>query len=274
MILEPISVIAADRKQVLVNPGDTWPLPYKGSRYAVVRANGADTIAWHRYDQRIYCVSRPQPLIQAIRNTKGNNGSFRISAHGAVIAKTCRSDNRWTAKYVGKYDGNLTFDGIDNNPSDLKRGMYWTGFPFHHGETWTVSSYPRFRNQLRWKNLDRWFGSTERFPELIDACLSIRPRGGRIYVTETGHVWMNLPDGGVSPVYRDEFRELQRNQLNKVCDEKNGLFLRLIFERIKATRTRPIFIGRICQFDHGEAPWTGFGTQTPTKFYADWEDNS
>lgn len=270
MRVEPMTVVGPDQEAIDVSPGDVWPLPYRGSRYTVLRMDGADVVAWSRYEQRIFASDVPPELPRHVRLVKdGGLGSFRVTAHGAIVAKVSVSDDgRWEPRYVGVYEGGLQFEGIDNNPSGLRKGMYWTGFPFNNGETWSVSPYSRSRNQLQWRKESRWFVSTKRYPEILQTCLDIRPRGGRIYITECGHIWMNVPDGGISPRYCDEFQMLQREQIDRLQAEGNGVLLRLLVKRMKATKTRPVYVGQVRDFDHGEPPWTrysarrhhGFGT--------------
>ena len=98
---------------------------------------------------------------------------------------------------------------------------------------------------------------------MIETCLDLRPNGGRIYLTESGVVWMNVPDGGVAPEHRERLQGLQRGHLNEIRSSGRHAALRLLRERIEATHTRPVYVGRIDEFDHGESPWTSFSSAPP-----------
>ena len=133
-----------------------------------------------------------------------------------------------------------------------------------HGEYWRVSPNSRVRNRLEWKSRGRVFSSTREYPELFSACLDLRPGGGRIYITESRFVWMNVPDGGINPDYRARLQHLQRSQLEELREARAYATLRLLWERIEATKgCRPLYIGRLSDFDHGEPPWTAFASDPP-----------
>ena len=182
-----------------------------------------------------------------------------------MITKVQRGGGTWwEPQYVGIYENDLVFPGIDNAPANLTRGMYWTGLPFMHGEYWRVSPNPRLRNRLEWKSRGHVFSSTRGYPELFSACLDLRPGGGRIYITESGCVWMNVPDGDINPDHRTRLRGLQRSQLEDLMEARAYATLRLLRERIEATRgCRPLYVGRLAEFDHGEPPWTAFESSPP-----------
>lgn len=270
---EAIIVVGPDKSRLTVQPGALWPLPFRGSRYTVCRMDGRDRIAWTRYDQRVAAVNNAKDLVDAVRRTKAANGSFRVTAHRAVITKApLNGGESWEPRYVGIYEGDLEFEGIDNAPTSLEMGMYWTGFPFRNGEAWSVSPYAQSRNHLHWRMNGRRFASTDRYPEVLRACLGIRPRGGRLYVTESGHLWMNVTDGGLAPWYREEFRSLQCRQVDELLDQKKTALVRLLVDRIESTNTRPVYIGHISAFDHGEPPWTFFSPENDDRFGSGGQD--
>lgn len=265
MKLRPIDVQCANGIIRSVRPGEPWPAPYRGSRYTVRHGGGLTYVGWQRDPLSVQAEPYPRRLAGTVRAVKGDNGSFRVTSHGAIITKVQRGGGRWwEPQYVGVYDGDLVFPGIDNAPTGLARGMYWIGLPFMHGEYWRVSPYAQSRNRLEWKSHGYVFSSTREFPDLIEACLDLRPRGGRIYVTESGCVWMNVPDGGINPDHRMRLRDLQRDQLDDLRASGAVATLRLLKQRIEATRgCRPLYVGQISEFDHGEPPWTAFESSPP-----------
>lgn len=264
MRLAAMEVVGANRERIVVEPGDPWPLPYRGSKYSVVPLEGGHIVVWGRYGQRVPAERVPPGLVDAVRHVKKSNGSFRITAHGAVITKTEASG--WSPFFVGLYEGGLSFPGLNDNPNGLERGKYWTGFPFQSGEEWSVSPAARSSSHLSWSRLSRRFRSIGRYPEILETCLSIRPRGGLLYITEHGHIWMNVPDGGLAPRYKREFRELQMEQVADFKASNNAVLLRLLVKRLEATKMRPVYVGRISDFDDGKAPWTLFGVEHEDDF--------
>lgn len=258
----PIDVQCANGEIRSVRPGQSWPAPYRGSRYTVRRSGSLNTVGWEHGPLSIRAELYPPRLADTVRAVKGHDGSFRITSHGAVITKVyTRGGSYWEPQYLGVYDDDLAFPGIDNAPVAVRRGMYWPGLPFMHGEWWRVSPNVRPPNRLAWKKGGYVFLSTREYPELISACLELRPLGGRVYFTESGCVWMNVPDGGVNHRHRSRLRKLQRNQVEEFQASRAYATLRLLGERIKATRgCRPLYVGRIAEFDHGKPPWTEFAS--------------
>ena len=265
MKFRSIDVQCANGEIRSVRPGQPWPAPYRGSRYTVRRSGGLTYVGWQRDPLSVRAEPYPQQLADTVRAVKGHGGSFRITAHGAVLTKVhTLGGRRWEPQYIGVYEDDLAFPGIDNAPVAVTRGMYWPGLPFMHGECWRVSPSAQPRNRLAWSTGGYVFFSTREYPELIAACLDLRPLGGRVYFTESGCVWMNVPDGGVNPTHRARLRRLQRDQVDDLKASLAYASLRLLGERIKATMgCRPLYVGRIVDFDHGEPPWTEFASFTP-----------
>ena len=257
-----MEAVGAGGKTVKVKQGDPWPAPYRGSQYTVKGGRGLTLVGWKRDPLGVQADPYPQQLATAVRATKGEHGSFRVTPHGAVITKVrVGGGTKWESRYVGLYENDLTFPGIDNALQSLEVGMYWPGLPFSHGEFWRVSPYAQGRNRLQWQSWGRTHSSTEEYPELIESCLDVRPRGGRIYITETGCVWMNVPDLELAPKHREAFRDKQEAQLITLKENGFRAALRLLRERIESTGARPLYVCRIGDFDHGDPPWTLFSPE-------------
>ena len=265
MKLSSINVVSANGVVRPVRPGQPWPAPYRGSRYTVRRGGGLTYVGWQRDPLSVQAEPYPRRLADTICAVKGHGGSFRVTSHGAVITKVQRGGGSWwEPTFVGIYQDDLVFPGIDNAPTALIRGAYWTGLPFMHGEYWRISPYAQSRHRLEWTSRGHVFSSTREFPQLIAACLDLRPRGGRIYITESGSVWMNVPDGGVNPDHRTRLQGVQGVQLGDLQASQSHATLRLLKERIEATKgCRPLYVGHISEFDHGEPPWTAFASSPP-----------
>tara|TARA_B100000029_G_C17553414_1_gene950896 strand:- start:1117 stop:2016 length:900 start_codon:yes stop_codon:yes gene_type:complete len=260
----PTKVPSAGGIEQLVDPGDPWPAPYRGSKYSVRRLarSGERTqyrLVWARQDKLVH-TKVPKGLISALRVSRPNlSGSIRITSHGEVLCK--RLDDRtglWNPFYLGKLEaGELEFDGFDLDPSDLSLAQFWRGFHFKHGETWSVWSRPGNNDYLYWSKQGMYFRSTNRYPELCQRLRSIRPRGGRIYITEHGHIWFNLTDKGTSPQFRTKIAEIARKDVELFrSDSSWDTLIDSISERISATKCRPLYLGRMSDF--GKPPRTYF----------------
>ena len=135
MKLHAIEVLGPGGAVVSVRAGTPWPAPYVGSQYSVRRGGGMSLVGWKRDPLAVRSEPYPRSLAETVRAVRGGNGSFRITSHRAVITKVpVDAGLRWEPLYVGLYDDDLVFPGIDNAPQSLERGMYWTGLPFLHGE--------------------------------------------------------------------------------------------------------------------------------------------
>lgn len=258
MRFEPMTVIAYNGARATVSPGDYWPLPYRGSGFTIRAHDGQDTVDWRLREFQTSAVSDTEEMVRAVRAVKGTHGSFRITAHGAVITKATRDGRTWRSYYVGRYDGDLDFEGIDLDPANLQPGMLWTGFPFENGEQWTVTE-SNGQEHLRWKYKGVPLFSTQPYEGLSRRYKNLRGRGGRLYFTETGHIWMNIVIEAAPHRVRDTLTRLWDRQLRQLAADGQNAFLRLLQYRLDEYRVFPVYLGRTSEFDHGEAPWTQFG---------------
>jgi hypothetical protein len=255
----PRKVVGVDGTVCEISPGDPWPLPYRGSRYTIKEEEGKVTGVWHWQDLSLTTSNVPTRLHQLMVKAGKQSGSLCVTAHRAVITKVPDGNGAWTPIYLGEYQNDFVFPKVNNDPHGLEPGSHWTGLPFHHGDKWSIS--PRDRTgQLLWKHSGFYFGSIQRFPNLWKRYVSIRFLGGIVYFNEHGHVWMNLPDDQVGDDYIEPFRRLQAAQVDALAKRGDGAILSLIAARIEATKCRPVYLGRISDFDDGTAPWTQFNS--------------
>lgn len=261
-----MSVVGAGGHTIDLAPGEPWPLPYKGSRYTVRQVERRLHVIWWWQDMYAKAAHFAAETVKSLRLVNKPRGSFCVTSHGALVTKVPVGNGHWRPTFAGKFVGDIAFGQIDTNPKGLEMGVYWTGFPFHHGETWYVSARERADDLLMWKHQGLRLGSTSRFPQLYKRYLDIRPRGGRLYITEHGHVWMNLPDDEVSDAYVKAFAGLQKAQVDQLISSGKGAILRLLKSRLAATGCRPVYLGHISEFDGGQAPWTFF-TKEATKSF-------
>lgn len=252
----PTTVPGIDNKPITVNPGDLWPLPYRGSRYTIKKVNNNLQMCWTRMDV-VHPSSLPKDLIQVMIKFKNDSrGSIRVTPYFEVITKRKEQDGKWQPIYLGKFEGTYTFKDFDLNPTDIQTGNIWPGFHFKHGEEFAVWNRSGNDDFLYWTKGGVYFRSIDKYPELCSMVRMIRPRCGRIYITEFEHIWMNLPKWEVSVEWSSRFNHLLQEDKQKLAD--NDTLLRSVFERVSATQTYPIYLGKMSDFDSGVAPRTHF----------------
>jgi len=265
LIQEPTEVPCSSGINETVYPGDIWPAPYRGSKYTIRLMKGTDgsfrnRLCWTRmeaiYHRRLFAG-----LMPGLKEIKGEDfrGSIRITSWREVLCKKFDLEsNSWIAYYVGKLHGTLEFDGFFLDP-DIKCGQFWRGFHFKHGETWSVWVRSGSGDYLYWSRRGHYFKSIKEHPQLVGRIREMRPRGGRCYITEHGHIWMNLPNGEAGNMWNTEINKRIKADSREfmTSDDWNEL-MESIAERYSITKTRPIYVGRITDFDDGESPRTYF----------------
>ena len=272
ILAQSTNVPSADGKLVEVEPGNPWPAPYRGSKYSIRRIAG-DThqkegamektryrLVWARQGKLVH-TSVPKGLIPLLMVSRPSiTGGIRVTSHREVLCKRLDSESGlWIPYYIGMLEGDIDFSdsGFNLNPDEISVGQYWRGFHFKHGETWSVWTRGGNEDHLYWSRQGVYFRSTEPYPELCKFVRDIRPKGGRIYITEHGHIWFNINDSEVSHRYRDDIkREMYSDHDLFTNDSKYDTLIESISERINATRLRPLYLGRMQDF--GEPPRTYF----------------
>lgn len=271
---ESTKVPISSGRSVTVEPKQPWPSAYRGSRYSLVSDDdfGSDDalLKWKQRDLSIF-ADPPRGLRRAmvLAGKSGGFGSFRITARGEVITKVPAEDysnidqapisEGWVPVYLGTLLGTIGFDSVDLDPTPPRREIaIWTGLPFNHGERWSVSH----DGKLIWKWRDYRFESAFDHPELVSRYDEYRPNPGRLYITEHGHVWVNVPHNDVMPGKRDEIRDAIASWKQDAERRGDATTLRLVNRRLVATSHTddpadghlPIHLGHLSNFDGGVVP--------------------
>lgn len=269
----PTKVPISDSQSVSVGPGQPWPSAYRGSKYSLVSDEdfGDDAVVkWEQRDLSIF-ADPPADLWSAMSGAGKQNGygSFRVTAQGEVLTKVNADEysnvdqapvsTGWIPVYLGTMDGTLDFGSVELDPAPPSDEIaIWRGFPFKHGERWAVSH----DDKLIWKWRDYRFESTFEHPELVAAYNEYRPNPGRLYVTEHGHVWVNVPHDDVTQAKRAEVQQAIADWKQRAEDTESTSTLRLVNRRLVATSQSddpadgylPIHLGHLRTFDKGLVP--------------------
>lgn len=272
----PTDVPIQDGQEVVVDPGDPWPSAYRGSKYSLIssRKHHQLVMAW-QYDDLQLFFEPPSGLFEALRDIgkRDGKGSVVITAGREVLTKVeadrydrldrAPVSDGWILTYVGKLRGEPTLDGINVNPKPPKNPpvAVWEGFPFNHGETWSVSA----QNELLWiwegRNYSYRFQSAFDHPELIQRYREYRQPPGRVYVTEFGHIWVNIPPDSVPETRSDEINTMYAEWKREANRAQKSAIQRLVRRRLEATGDGntedgqlPVHLGRVDRFDDGLIP--------------------
>lgn len=260
-------------RSVTIDPKQPWPSAYRGSRYSLVSDEdfGDDVVLkWKQRDLEIF-AQPPKGLRteMVLAGKSGGYGSFRVTARGEVITKVPADDysnldqapvsEGWIPVYLGKLTGEIDFGSVETDPTPPRNGVtVWTGLPFNHGERWAVSQ----SGELVWKWRDYRFTSAFDHPEIVEAYSQYRPNPGRLYVTEHGHIWVNVPHNDVLPEKRSEIREAIDSWKRNAEKTGDAATLRLVNRRLVATSQTddpadghlPVHLGHLSEFDEGMVP--------------------
>lgn len=261
----------ADDQDVEVRPGQPFPGPYRGSRYSIVDSRRHDTVLQWKYNDLVVHVDPPANMVKQIKSlgkSRGSGkGSIRITADREVLTKVHSSrysrseqapvDDGWIPVYIGQLNGNLNFD-INNDPNPPDDELWiWGGFPFNHGETWSVSHDDR----LVWKWKDYRFYSAFDHSDIINVYDRYRTVSGRLYINEFGNVFVNAPRDSIPPDETESVEDVFDRWQSHIKEKGDAAAQRLVKRRLKVTGDGdpseghlPLYIGHLSKFDSGAIP--------------------
>ena len=262
-----------DGQSVSLEPGKPWPSAYRGSQYSLVSDDDYNdaVLKWEQLDLTIY-TEPPDGLRRALvlLGKSGGYGSFRVTADNEVLTKVKADDYKhvdqapvdsgWIPVYVGKLTGTLDFEEVDADPVNPHKNniKVWTGFPFKHGERWSVNQ----DGTLFWQWRDYRFESTFDHSELVSEYQKYRGTAGRLYITEHAHIWVNLPKNDITPDKQSAVKHAIQKWKQSAEDDDDTATLRLVNRRLTATSQDddpstghfPIHLGQLSDFDNGAIP--------------------
>lgn len=259
-------------RSVTIEPGKPWPSAYRGSEYSLVTNDEFDdpVVKWEQRDLSIF-TAPPEGLQRALvlLGKSGGYGSFRVTAANEILTKVQAEDYKhvdqapvdsgWIPVYVGKLSGTIDFEEVDSDPASPRRGVtVWTGFPFNHGERWSVSQ----DGTVFWKWKDYRFESVFDHAELVAAYQKYRGKPGRLYITENNHIWVNIPKDDIAPGKEALVGNAIRKWKETAEEESETATLRLVNRRLVATSREddpstghfPIHLGQLNDYDGGKIP--------------------
>lgn len=225
---------------VTIDPAQPWPSAYRGSRYSLVSEEDFEdsVLKWEHRDLTMFAESDvPKGLRRALvlAGKTGGYGSFRVTAENELITKIPAEDysnvdqapvsSGWVPVYIGKLEGQIDFGDVELDPKLTTQTVsVWRGFPFNHGEHWSV----RHDGTLVWNWRDYSFESAFNHDELIAFYDQYRSNPGRLYITEHGHIWINVPNDDIPANKEGEVRRAVSSWKQEAESSGNSSTLRLV----------------------------------------------
>lgn len=259
-------------RTVTIDAGQPWPSAYRGSQYSIVtHDNFSDPVLkWEKQDLKIF-TNPPQGLRRALvlLGKSGGLGSIRITSDREVLTKIPADDYKhvdqapidtgWIPVYVGRLSGTIDFEEVNTDPRPPRyKVQVWEGFTFNHGERWSVSH----NGNLIWTWRDYRFESAFDHNDIVETYREYRETAGRFYITEYGHIWVNVSRDNIPAQKASEVRNAIRSWKRDAESSGDAATLRLVNRRLVATSRDddpatgllPIHIGHLSQFDSGKIP--------------------
>mgnify|MGYP001061798487 CR=1 FL=1 len=171
--------------------GDVYLKHVRGSRYAF---NYGKLFYKYPGGAKCYASEDWEKLVEDCCDIAQKFGGrlFINEEKDMVIYRQMGGDS-WHPFYIGKLDNSIEFEGIDNDPKDLKPGLFWTGFASHHGAKFHLDMKERvyFKETYYEEGVQV---SKKYFVQNIDKDLVKRlyyfKQGqGSFHINEYGHIW-------------------------------------------------------------------------------------
>ena len=243
-----------------ISEGDPWPAPFRGLRLTV-RGDGSLHHIRKSVTEHSFLLQNTGNIgTKAISVKNGSAGSIRITGNGNVITRVRdEGTGYWVPTFVGHLNSPLYCEGFDLDPVEdplgrkYSRGRLWPGFCFEAGERWSVSSIGS-RSKLFYKYKGEKVYTVQNHPELCYVARSMRSRGGRLYISPVGHIWMNIPlKQATGQGNRTVAMGIEKDQEVWLAEHLD-LSLQMIKERIGVTGCHPVYLGHTSEFDGGKTP--------------------
>ncbi|MCD6236364.1 MAG: hypothetical protein J7K13_00215 [Thermoplasmata archaeon] len=231
--------------------GELYVKHVRGSKYAF----GYGKI-FYKYPNgaKNYAVNDMSRIVDEIVEVRDEySGRIIINEQKEIVTyrKTCH--NQWMPYYVGTLSKEPKFEGIENNPRNLRPGLLWTGFASHHGSEYifTITGKIYFKETFSDKD-----GSitTKKYlvrdvdEDLIERLKYFKIDSGRFHINEFGHVWAPVPEIVIKKFYRsniihvddihEQFRNMTPEQKNTIKIYSNSRYSN------SEERWFPVYIGK------------------------------
>ncbi len=176
-----------------MNIGDDYYKHVRGSRYGF--NNGKLFYKYPQTHEKLFVEGDRPDLFNDLCDAKDHiSGRFRINEEREITVYRKEGADTWIPKYAGKATKDLGFEGIENNPKNLKPGLLWTGFASHHGSKYHITN----RGKVYFKETyfdENGISTTKKYPvtdcpdDFKDRLLLFKQSAGSFRINEYDHVW-------------------------------------------------------------------------------------
>lgn len=232
--------------------GDLYLKHVRGSRYVF---NYGKLFYKYPGGAKNYVLGDWSQIFADLCNVKQTqNGRVIINEEKEIVIYRKEDNGSWRPYYVDQLKNEMKFEGIENNPYELRPGLLWTGFASHHGSKFNLQSngYIHFKEtyfeegaqttkKYRVKHVDE---------DLIDRLFFLKGNPGSFRINEYGHVWApvelevinnyNTDIINISDI-KSQFKKLTKFQKNTLSKYSAPVFNK--FTK-KETSWYPIYIGK------------------------------
>jgi hypothetical protein len=232
--------------------GEVYIKHVRGSRYGF-----SNNKLFYKYPGggKNYVIGNWDSLIDDLIGVRGEYGGRIVINENKEVVMYKKTDIfEWIPFYIGKIDCEMRFEGIENNPRDLRPGLLWTGFASHHGSQFSYKINGRVF--FRETTLEDGVTVTRQYPvldiddELIERLKYFKIQPGRFYVNEYRHVWAPVPLNVIKQCYNDpeiiHIDDIHKQFSNLTSEQKNTI--RKYSQDFRYNRTGemwyPVYIGK------------------------------
>jgi hypothetical protein len=220
--------------------GEVYNKHVRGSRYGF-----SNNKLFYKYPGggKNYVIGSWEGLVDDLIDVRGEyGGRIIINENKEIVTYKQMEINKWIPYYIGKIECEMRFEGIENNPKDLKPGLLWTGFASHHGSQFSYKNDGRVF--FRETTLEDEVTVTRKYPVLdLDDELIERLKYFK-------NVWAPVPQSVVKECYNDpeviHIDDIHKQFSNLTSEQKNTI--RKYSQDFRYNRTGemwyPIYIGK------------------------------
>jgi len=186
--------------------GDIYTKHVRGSRYGF----GFGKI-FYKYPggKKIYAIGNWDDLIEDCIDVRGNtSGRIIINEEKEIVTYVRQEDKSYLPFYVGKLKREMRFEEIELNPTNLRPGLFWTGFVSKHGSRYNYTQRGNF--YFRETTVDEYGMNTRKWringiPEdFLKRLQFFKIDPGSFRVNEYNHVFAPVPKIILQNFYNDD----------------------------------------------------------------------
>jgi len=193
--------------------GDLYLKHVRGSRYAF---NYGKLFYKYPNGGKNYAIGDFSDLFEDLCTVKqSQNGRVIINENQEIVVyRKLDNDQVWMPYYIGRLENEIKFEGIDNNPNNIKPGLLWTGFASHHGAKFQLNLNDRvYFKEIYYEEgaqtIKKYFVKNVDV-NLIESLYYFKQGSGSFHINEYGHIW--------APVDREVINNCYNTDIIKVSE--------------------------------------------------------